>query len=101
MTARERNHANRDRGDEALRRAVQVSQERAERWKREGERSLGQNLAMIGSLGWLIVLPTLAGVGLGRWLDHRFGTGIQFTGALIAVGVAIGGWLAWQRIGKE
>lgn len=101
MTTRDTDRAKRDRGHEAMRRAVRVSQERAERWRREGERSLGRNLAMIGSLGWLIVLPTLAGVGLGRWLDHRLGTGIQFTGALIAVGVAVGGWLAWQRIGRE
>ena len=100
MNARNRSH-NQDRGPEKLRRAVEVSRARAERWQREGERSLGQNLAMIGSLGWLIVMPTLAGVALGRWLDHQFGTGIQFTGALIAVGVALGGWLAWRRIGRE
>jgi ATP synthase protein I len=101
VNARNHTRNNHDRGHEAMRRAVEASQERAERWKREGERSLGQNLAMIGSLGWLIVVPTLAGVAMGRWLDHKFGTGIQFTGALIAVGVALGGWLAWRRIGKE
>ena len=101
MNARNQSHDNHDRGHQAMRRAVKETQARAERWKREGERSLGQNLAMVGSLGWLIVVPTLAGVALGRWLDYRFGTGIQFTGALIVVGVALGGWLAWQRIGKE
>ncbi len=47
----------------------------SERWQREGERSIGQNLAMIGALGWTIVTPTLLGIFAGRWLDRRFGIG--------------------------
>jgi len=44
--------------DEAVRRL----QERRALWRREGERSIGQNLAMIGALGWTIVTPALVGV---------------------------------------
>ena len=44
-----------DRLDEAVRKRC----ERRARWKREGERSIGQNLALIGVLGWTIVTPTL------------------------------------------
>ena len=43
---------------ERLDEAVRIRQQRRERWQREGERSLGQNLAMIGALGWTIVTPT-------------------------------------------
>ncbi len=43
---------------------------RDERWQREGERPLSHNLAMIGVLGWLVVVPTVLGIFLGRWLDH-------------------------------
>ena len=86
---------------EKLRRAVRLREERSEQWKREGERSLWQNLSMIGALGWLIVTPTLAGVALGRWLDHQFQSGIFYTGACIFIGVSLGCYLAWQRVSKE
>lgn len=84
-----------------MRDAVRLRETRSERWKQEGERSLWQNLAMVGALGWLIVTPTLLGILLGRWLDGLFDSGIFFTGALIVVGVSFGFYLAWQRINKE
>ena len=90
-----------DEGHEKMRRAVRLREQRRERWKREGERSLWQNLSMVGALGWLIVVPTLLGVLVGRWLDSHFETGIFFTGALIFLGIAFGCYLAWQRINKE
>ncbi len=81
--------------------AVELRRRREEFWRRTGERSLWQNVSMIGALGWLIVTPMLLGVLIGRWLDVRFGTGIFWTGALILLGAAFGGYLAWQRIEKE
>jgi ATP synthase protein I len=68
------------------------------RWEREGERPLAKNLAMIGSLGWLIVVPTLLGIFAGRWIDRRMGGGLTFTAALLFLGTTLGAWLAWQRI---
>ncbi len=88
-------------GHKKMHEAVELREERRERWQREGERSLWQNISMIGALGWLIITPTLLGVLLGRWLDGRFESGIFYTGALIFVGVAIGGYLAWQRINEQ
>ena len=67
-------------------------------WLRHGERSLAQNLAMIGALGWLVVTPTLAGVFIGRWLDHRLHAGIFWSGALLTIGLALGCVLAWRRV---
>jgi ATP synthase protein I len=64
----------------------------------EGSRSVFRSLGMIGGLGWVIVVPTLAGLALGRWLDHSFATGITFTGAMLAVGLGIGCRLAWLRM---
>ncbi|MGD8831184.1 MAG: AtpZ/AtpI family protein [Pseudomonadales bacterium] len=84
-----------------MREAVRLRQERRRRWQEEGERPLWMNLSMVGALGWLIVVPTLLGVAIGRWIDHAFGTGITFTGALIFIGVAVGGSLAWRRINSE
>ena len=85
-------------GQKELHQAVKLREERSERWRREGERSIWQNLSMIGALGWLIVTPILMGVFAGRWLDQRFETGIFYSGALIFLGAAIGAYLAWHRI---
>lgn len=90
-----------DKGQDEMRQAVRLRSQRSELWKKEGERSLWQNLSMLGALGWLIVTPTLIGILLGRWLDARFETGIFFSGALIFLGVVIGCRLAWLRVTKE
>lgn len=84
-----------------LPRQVRLRSERRARYQREGERPIGRNLALMGSLGWLVVIPALAGIAAGVWLDRTFGTGVFWSGALLVAGLAIGCWLAWQRIGEE
>jgi len=86
---------------EPLREAVKTRRERRGRWEREGERSIGQNLAMIGALGWIIVTPMLGGIFLGRWLDHVFQSGIFWTLGLLVAGLALGCTLAWKRMHRE
>lgn len=81
--------------------AVRTRRERRARWQREGERSIGQNLAMIGVLGWTIVTPTLIGIFAGRWLDREFGSGIFWSLGLLVAGLALGCTLAWKRIHHE
>jgi ATP synthase protein I len=94
MSERRENH-------EKLGDAVRTRRRRRERWQREGERSIGQNLAMIGALGWTIVLPTLAGIFAGRWLDRHFNAGIFWTLGLLVAGLALGCTLAWKRMHSE
>ena len=84
-----------------LDRAVQTRRERRARWQREGERSIGQNLALIGALGWTIVTPTLIGIFVGRWLDREFASGIFWTLGLLVLGLAGGCTLAWKRMHGE
>ena len=79
-----------------LEEAVRTRREREARAR--GEHSFAHNLAMIGALGWLIVTPTLLGLFAGRWLDRISGGGIMFSGALLVLGVTLGGWLAWRRM---
>jgi len=86
---------------EQLDEAVRRHRERQERWQREGERSIGQNLAMIGALGWTIVTPTLIGIFAGRWLDGVFGSGIFWTLGLLVAGLAVGCGLGWKRMHRE
>ena len=64
--------------------------------EREGPPSFGRYLAQVGVLGWTIVIPGLVGMFLGRWLDHRLGTGIFWTAPLMLAGLAIGCLGAWR-----
>lgn len=83
---------------ERLQQAIRQRQARRELWRREGERSIGQNLAMIGVLGWTVVIPTLLGIFAGRWLDHTFRSGIFWTLGLMVAGLAAGCAFAWRRM---
>ena len=87
--------------EEALDEAVRIRRARRELWQREGERSLGENLAMIGALGWTIVVPTLIGMFAGRWFDRTFEAGVFWTLSLLTAGLALGCALAWRRIHSE
>lgn len=88
-------------GKEKMAEAVRQRERRQQKWQEEGERSLWQNLAMFGALGWLIVIPTLIGLVVGQWLDRRLETGITLTAAGIVVGICLGGYMAWQRMNRE
>lgn len=73
-----------------------IAAERSVQAGRDPEPSLGTRLGQIGILGWTIVVPTLIVVPAGRWLDHRFGSGVFFTAPLIMIGAAFGLWSAWK-----
>lgn len=81
-----------------LEKAVERRTARVDKWRREGERPLGRNLALAGALGWLVVVPTLLGAFSGRALDRAFGTGVTFSAGLMCVGLVVGCWFAWQRM---
>jgi ATP synthase protein I len=72
--------------------------ERHRRWLREGDSSVAQRLAQIGVLGWMIVVPMLVGVFVGRWLDQQFNSGLFWTAPLLMLGLALGCWSAWKWI---
>jgi ATP synthase protein I len=79
-----------------LLRSVRQRRERHRSWLKQGEPSFGRYLAQVGVLGWMIVVPTLLGIFLGRWIDRRLGTGIFWTGPLLLLGLALGCWSAWR-----
>lgn len=81
--------------------AVKRQRARRDAFKHEGERSLARNLALVGTLGWLVVVPTLLGAFLGRYLDRWADSGVTFSSALICLGLAAGCWFAWQRVRSE
>jgi ATP synthase protein I len=81
--------------------AVRQQRDRRRDWVREGEPSMARFVGQIGVLGWIIVAPTLIGLFIGRWLDHKFGTGIFWSAPLLLVGVVIGCWSAWQWMHRQ
>ncbi len=92
----------RPRGDgEPLQEGVRTRRRRHEFWQREGERPLARNLALIGSLGALIVVPTLVGMFIGRWLDRTLDAGVFWTVSLLFGGLCAGCYMAWKRIDVE
>ena len=84
-----------------LLRVARQAVEREKRGRETPEPSLGARLGQIGVLGWAIIVPTLLGLFLGRWLDHSFIIGathpqVFFSATFLTVGVAIGFWSAWR-----
>lgn len=87
----------RDRIAEAARRAA--ARDRA--GQADKEPSLGARLGQIGVLGWMMVLPILLGLLLGRWLDRLAGSGVLFSAALLLLGAVIGFWSGWKWIHRS
>ena len=84
--------------DDPLIAQASLRRDRRDRWLREGDMSVGRRLAKIGILGWILVVPTLAGLFGGRWLDARMGSGIFWSAPLMFLGVCLGGWTAWKWV---
>lgn len=82
--------------DDPLVTQTRLRRDRHDRWLRERDMSVGRRLAQIGVLGWIVVVPTLAGLFIGRALDARFDTGIFWSAPAMVLGVCLGGWMAWK-----
>lgn len=84
-----------------LAREVRRRAERHQRWIDEGEPSVARRLAQIGVLGWIVIVPMLIGIFIGRWIDQSLDTGIFWTAPLMLAGLALGCWSAWKWMGSE
>lgn len=60
-----------------------------------------QGLGLVGTVGWMVAMPTVGGALLGRWLDTKFDTRVFWTLSLIFVGVTLGCASAWRQIKRE
>lgn len=80
---------------------VGVKSARKLKARRNPSKSVWFGLGMMGMIGWSVVVPTLVGAGLGRWLDkHRVGDR-SWTLALLAAGLTAGCFIAWHWVAKE
>jgi len=87
-----------EREQKELEQAVERAHRMRERWLQTGEWPIGRALAMMGRFGWSIVAPILLGAFVGRWLDHKFDTGVTWSGALVMAGAAFGFWAVWRAM---
>ena len=85
--------------------AEQVGAKAGRKLKARGDTSHGVwfGLGMMGLIGWSVVVPTLLGAALGRWLDRRHSGEHSFswTLALLAAGLVIGCWNAWHWVASQ
>ena len=83
-------------GTDRLVAGVRVRRERHRLWLLDPDASVARRLGQIGVLGWIVVLPMLAGIFLGRWLDRSLQSGLFCTAPLLMLGAALGCWSAWR-----
>ncbi len=89
------------RGSTALSREVDAKASRKLRARRHSAHGVWFGLGMMGIIGWSVVVPTLLGAALGRWLDDRHPESHSWTLSLLVIGLVIGCVNAWYWVQKE
>ncbi|MCB9565794.1 MAG: AtpZ/AtpI family protein [Myxococcales bacterium] len=84
-----------------LARKIARHRARRERARRRPVGNLWRQVARVGTLGWMVVLPIAAGAVLGHLLDRRLDSGITWALAFIMLGVAVAGYSLWRMIGED
>ena len=69
--------------------------------RQNGQHSIFFGLGMFGLIGWSVIIPTLAGIALGLWIDKSWPGQVSWTLTLMFVGVVLGCLNAWHWIGEE
>jgi ATP synthase protein I len=88
----------RDRDEEPFVREVRRQAERA---RARQHLTFWQGLNLVGSVGWMVVLPALLGAFAGRWIDARERTGVFWTLSSLFLGLVLGCTSAWRHVGRE
>ena len=68
---------------------------------RNQKNDLWGSLAILGFVGWSVAVPTLVGVALGAWIDHRWPSRFSWTLMLLIGGLVLGCTNAWLRIRRD
>jgi ATP synthase protein I len=71
------------------------------RARRHRDRSTWFGLGMYGLVGWSVVIPTMAGVAAGIWIDTTWPGRFSWTLMLMLGGLLLGCWNAWYWVSLE
>lgn len=66
--------------------------------RREPGARFWRSVALVGSVGWPIVVLSTGGALAGRYLDQRLAAGARFTLTLLSLGAALGTFLAFKAV---
>jgi ATP synthase protein I len=69
--------------------------------QRSAERPAWFGLGMLGTIGWSVAVPTLAGALLGAWWDRHHSGQHAWTLPLLVAGLVLGCANAWHWISSE
>ncbi|GAU09457.1 AtpZ/AtpI family protein [Desulfoplanes formicivorans] len=58
-------------------------------------------LGTFGIVGWSVVIPTVAGIALGIWIDKTFPSRYSWTLILLTLGIMAGCGNAWVWISRQ
>ncbi len=67
----------------------------------ENKHSVWSGLRVFGLVGWSVVVPTIGGVLLGRWLDAHYKQSFSWTLSFLFIGLLAGCIMAWKWLMKE
>lgn len=82
---------------ERMIREVGEKQERMIRARKEKD-GFWNAIAVFGTVGWSVAIPTLVGVALGIWIDSRWRSRFSWTIMLLLAGLLAGCFNAWMQI---
>ena len=85
----------------SLSQEVGVKADRKLKARRNAGQGVWFGLGMMGLIGWSVVVPTLLGAALGKWLDQHYPGAHTWTLALLMAGLAVGCLNAWHWVAKE
>ncbi|TDN38821.1 F0F1 ATP synthase subunit [Hymenobacter sp. UV11] len=69
----------------------------------DGSPAIWHGLTLMGIIGWTVVVPTLGGAALGRWLDKHAPAPapLSWTLTLLLLGLVAGCLMAWVWVKQQ
>lgn len=77
------------------------ARKRVSRTREERKKRFWYDFMRFNLTGWSVVLPTLAGLAIGAWLDNRWGGSFSWKLALMMAGLVLGCLNAWYWIRRK
>ncbi len=80
---------------------VEQKEKRAIRGRKGKKRSMWYGFGLFGIVGWLVMIPTVLGIGIGVYLDRTLESRFSWTLMCSVLGIAIGCLNAWFWVSRE